>query len=99
MKTIHGAIYKFAEDAELPIPRIPLDNHEFLLSKTISKWSEIIAPKPLVILQQIVKYRDKFDSSTPSYLVLFDRRDESKLKSWDERLTWNVINDITVVGC
>ncbi|GHV69813.1 hypothetical protein AGMMS49928_14040 [Spirochaetia bacterium] len=50
-------------------------------------------------LEQLTKYRDKIDSAAPAYLVIFDRRSETKQKSWDERLTWTIENDITVVGC
>jgi hypothetical protein len=39
-------------------------------------------------LEQIIKYRDKFNSQAPAYLVIFDRRPESKSKSWDERISW-----------
>ena len=50
-------------------------------------------------LAQITKYRNSIDSSAPSYLVIFDRRPESKAKSWDEKLYWFIENEITVVGC
>ncbi|GHU94950.1 hypothetical protein FACS189479_08180 [Spirochaetia bacterium] len=50
-------------------------------------------------LRQITKYRDTVDSSAPAYLVIFDRRGESKKAPWDERLSWDTENDITVVGC
>lgn len=50
-------------------------------------------------LQQIAKYRDTIDSAAPAYLVIFDRRPEGKKASWDERLTWYIEKDITVVGC
>jgi len=50
-------------------------------------------------LEQIIKYRDKINSSAPSYLVLFDRRPEAKEKLWEEKLTWQSERGITVVGC
>jgi hypothetical protein len=50
-------------------------------------------------LEQITRYRDKIDSGTPSYLVIFDRRDETKRASWEERLSWQNENGITVIGC
>jgi hypothetical protein len=50
-------------------------------------------------LQQIAKYRDTVDAKAPAYLVIFDRRSESKKTLWDERLTWTEEDGITVVGC
>jgi hypothetical protein len=51
-------------------------------------------------LRQITKYRDKIDKNAPAYLVIFDRRAETKQKSWDERITWaEEEGGITVVGC
>jgi hypothetical protein len=50
-------------------------------------------------LIQIVKYRDKIDNSAPAYLVIFDRRTETKEKPWEDRLTWATKDNITVVGC
>jgi hypothetical protein len=50
-------------------------------------------------LEQIARYRDKIDTAASAYLVIFDRRPETKGKSWDERLSWEVENGITVLGC
>jgi hypothetical protein len=50
-------------------------------------------------LQQIAKYRDKIDAKAPAYLVIFDRRPQTKALSWDERLTWSQENSVTVIGC
>jgi hypothetical protein len=50
-------------------------------------------------LEQITRYRDKIDAAASAYLVIFDRRPETKGKSWDERLSWEVVNGITVIGC
>lgn len=50
-------------------------------------------------LRQISRYRDSVDSTAPAYLVIFDRRNESKAKSWDERLTWETAGSVTVIGC
>jgi hypothetical protein len=50
-------------------------------------------------LKQIVQYRDKIDNTAPAYLVIFDRRTMSKTKAWDERLTWQKENGVTVVEC
>jgi hypothetical protein len=52
-------------------------------------------------IKQIRFYRDKFGQSTiPCYLIIFDRRSESKKPSWKQRLKWIKESDnITVVGC
>ena len=50
-------------------------------------------------IEQISRYRDRIEKSAPAYLVIFDRRPAAKEKSWDERLTWNAENGITVIGC
>ena len=50
-------------------------------------------------LRQISRYRDSVDSMAPAYLVIFDRRNASKAKSWDERLTWETAGSVTVIGC
>jgi hypothetical protein len=49
-------------------------------------------------LEQIARYRDTIDRAAPAYLLIFDRRGEGKQKSWEERLTWETENGITVVG-
>jgi hypothetical protein len=50
-------------------------------------------------LKQTAGYRDKIDKAASAYLVIFDRRPKVKEKTWEERLSWTVINDITVVSC
>jgi hypothetical protein len=50
-------------------------------------------------LEQVLKYRDKFGAKTPTYLIIFDRRPESKSKSWEERISWEQEGDVTVLGC
>jgi hypothetical protein len=50
-------------------------------------------------LRQVSAYRDKVDNRAPAYLLVFDRRNAAKNKSWDERITWAEENGITVVGC
>ncbi|MCL2154404.1 MAG: PD-(D/E)XK nuclease domain-containing protein [Leptospirales bacterium] len=49
-------------------------------------------------IAQITKYRNSIDSTAPAYLVIFDRRPESKQKPWDERIFWNSEGGITIVG-
>ena len=50
-------------------------------------------------LEQIRWYRDKFSPGTPAYLLIFDRRNGIKEKSWDERISWEHDGEITVLGC
>jgi hypothetical protein len=50
-------------------------------------------------LEQTVKYRDTVASNAPAYLVIFDRRAETKEKPWEERLSWGMEGSIVVVGC
>jgi hypothetical protein len=54
-------------------------------------------------LQQIARYRDSIDPQAPAYLVIFDRTEAGRQKSWEERLTWDEMRDgdekiVTVVG-
>jgi hypothetical protein len=50
-------------------------------------------------LEQIAKYRDKIDTTAPAYLVIFDRRAETKEKPWEERLSWETESNVVVVRC
>jgi hypothetical protein len=50
-------------------------------------------------LEQIAKYRDKIAATAPAYLVIFDRRAETKEKPWEERLSWETEGSIVVVRC
>ena len=50
-------------------------------------------------LEQIRSYRDKIDANAPSYLIIFDRRPKTKEKSWDERISWENDDEITIVWC
>jgi hypothetical protein len=50
MLTIYQDICDFAGFAELPAPSITERNPEGLLRSTLAKWSEIVAPKPLIVL-------------------------------------------------
>jgi hypothetical protein len=50
-------------------------------------------------LEQTIGYRDRFDKNIPAYLLIFDRRSESKKGTWEERIKWNEnIEGVTVVG-
>ncbi|MDR2578318.1 MAG: ATP-binding protein, partial [Chitinispirillales bacterium] len=50
MKTMHKAICHSAYAAELPVPELCMENPELLLYDTMHKWSELVAPKPLIVL-------------------------------------------------
>jgi len=50
-------------------------------------------------LEQIRSYRDKLAPEAPSYLVIFDRRPETKSKPWDERISWEQDGDVTILKC
>jgi len=50
-------------------------------------------------LEQISAYRDTYSPDAPAYLLIFDRRPKTKEKSWDERIFWEVVGDVTVLGC
>jgi hypothetical protein len=50
-------------------------------------------------LEQIRKYRDRVAPDAPAYLLIFDRRPQTKEKSWNERISWEQDVDVTVLGC
>jgi len=50
-------------------------------------------------LKQIRTYRDKINPATPAYLIIFDRRLQTKEKSWGERILWGYDDDVAVLWC
>jgi hypothetical protein len=52
-------------------------------------------------LYQITGYRDKIAAGSPSWLVIFDRRPESKSIPWEDRISWDVDEStgVTVLCC
>jgi len=50
-------------------------------------------------IAQTAKYRDTKAPGAPAYLIIFDRRPETKQKTWDERISWAEENGITVLEC
>jgi hypothetical protein len=50
MRTIHQSICFFAKGSDMPVPQLAMDNPEILLSNTLERWSEQVAPKPLIVL-------------------------------------------------
>jgi hypothetical protein len=53
-------------------------------------------------LTQTVRYRDRIDNNAACYLVVFDHTPAGKEKTWEERLTFEVLpaegGEVTVVG-
>jgi hypothetical protein len=50
-------------------------------------------------LQQIKRYQDRKAPGAPLYLLIFDRRSESKKTAWEERIKWDEnVEGVTVVG-
>ncbi|MDR0757687.1 MAG: AAA-like domain-containing protein [Tannerella sp.] len=50
-------------------------------------------------IEQTLRYRDRFDKGIPAYLLVFDRRSESKKATWEERITWTEnVEGVTVAG-
>jgi hypothetical protein len=53
-------------------------------------------------LGQVLRYRDTIDRGADAWLVVFDRTSAGRQKSWEERLTWEVVETaggmVTVVG-
>jgi hypothetical protein len=50
-------------------------------------------------VEQILSYRDKFDKTIPCYLIIFDRRSEGKKLPWEQRISWRIEGEVTVLGC
>jgi hypothetical protein len=50
-------------------------------------------------IKQILSYRDKVGTKIPCYLLIFDRRSNDKKLPWEQRITWDVEDDVTVIGC
>jgi hypothetical protein len=48
-------------------------------------------------LGQIRRYCDRLGGNPPAYLVIFDRRGETKKLPWEERLGWEQWGEVTVV--
>ena len=54
-------------------------------------------------LRQIASYRDKAAPGAPSYLVIFDRRDDAKSRPWEEKIYRQEevlpAGSVTILGC
>jgi hypothetical protein len=53
-------------------------------------------------LEQVIRYRDSIDRSADAWLVVFDRTEKGRKKSWKKRLSWEVretaAGRVTLVG-
>ncbi|MDR3187566.1 MAG: ATP-binding protein, partial [Prevotellaceae bacterium] len=68
MRTIHRAICDYAGLFKFPVPHMEDVNPEGLLRATLIKWSELVAPKPLIVLF------DEVDVLTDDVMVSFLRQ-------------------------
>ncbi|MDR1633075.1 MAG: PD-(D/E)XK nuclease domain-containing protein [Dysgonamonadaceae bacterium] len=50
MPAIYNAVMEYAQWAELPVPEITTADANSMLSNVLIRWSELLAPKPLIIL-------------------------------------------------
>jgi hypothetical protein len=50
-------------------------------------------------MEQIGRYRDKFPPDSPAYLIIFDRRQKTRLLPWDNRIAWENDGDLTILTC
>ena len=58
-------------------------------------------------MKQVTRYRDEFvppvglppKNITGVYLIIFDRRPQKQKTPWDERITWEIDGEVTVLGC
>jgi len=48
-------------------------------------------------LRQIARYRDTIDPTAQSYLVIFDRREQSKTLPWEQKINREKEGDITIL--
>jgi hypothetical protein len=50
MRTIYKAVCRFAQNAKLPVPEIDDTSTEGMVASALTKWSALVAPKPLIVL-------------------------------------------------
>ena len=60
----------------------------------------MLPPEERLVGAQLHRYiSDKLATDAPAHLVIFDRRPNTKEKSWDERISWEHDGDINVLRC
>ena len=50
MPGIYGAVRKYAKDFGLPVPEVDISISINILDDVLSRWAELVAPKPLIVL-------------------------------------------------
>ena len=50
MPGIYHAIRKYASDFGVPVPETEITSSTSILDSVLSRWAELIAPKPLIVL-------------------------------------------------
>ncbi len=78
---------------------VEYEKHFYIIEIKLIHYYETLDSVKEEGLQQICRYRDKINASAPCYLVIFDRRPEARQKTWDERISWENVDGVTVVGC
>jgi hypothetical protein len=80
---------------------IEFDGVVYIIEVKILHTYETIAEVREEGLYQITGYRDKIAAGSPSWLVIFDRRPESKSIPWESRISWDVDEPtgVTVLCC
>ena len=78
---------------------IEYNNHWYIVEIKLVHYYDTLQIVREEGLEQIRSYRNKLAPGAPSYLVIFDRRPETRQKSWDERIFWDLDDDVIVVGC
>ncbi|GHV76385.1 hypothetical protein AGMMS49942_12060 [Spirochaetia bacterium] len=68
MPNIYEAISTYAEWYGLPVPKTDRDTPSSMLNKTLTNWSKLTAPKPLIVLF------DEVDTLTGEALISFLRQ-------------------------
>jgi len=79
--------------------RIDYNQHRYIIEiKLLRSYHSPVAFRKKGLMQAL-KYRDRYGAQTPAYLIIFDRRPESKSKPWDEKITWEIDEGVKVLGC
>jgi hypothetical protein len=78
---------------------IEYNNSHYIVEIKLVRWyqtPDVVRKKGL---QQIRVYRDRIGVGIPSYLVIFDRRPETKQKPWEDRILWGRDEEVNVLSC
>jgi hypothetical protein len=72
---------------------------KFILEIKLLRDDQTVGEVETAGIKQILSYRDKFGKTIPCYLIIFDRRGDGKKLSWEQRVSWRVEGEVTIVGC